>query len=100
MSNYIRIKKSSETGIIAIMHYLLRRQHVDVQIDGEAAKTVIYGPSTSNQGALLHVVDMYGVKLNKRCFCVNEKIMSLVTYFVFCSSPNYTQKITSTYFML
>ena len=59
--NYIRIYKGSETGTFAIMHCFLRRQHLDVEADEEAIKTVIYGPSTSNQVVLLHVVDMYGV---------------------------------------
>ena len=59
MPNYIRIDKGSETGTLATMHCFLRRQHSDVETDEEAVKTVIYGPSTSNQVVLLNVVDMY-----------------------------------------
>ena len=59
--NYIRIDKGSETGTIAAMHCFLRRQHSDVETEEDAVETVIYGPSTSNQVTLLHVVDMYGV---------------------------------------
>ena len=100
MPNYIRTDKGSETGTIATMHCFLRRPHLDVETDEDAVKTVIYGPSTSNQVVLLNVIDMYGVEQNKRCFRVNEKIMPVVTCFVFCSSHSYTQKITSRYFML
>ena len=60
--NYIRINKGSETGTIAKMHYVLRRQHSDVETDEEAVKALIYGPSTSNQIFLLHAVEMYGVE--------------------------------------
>ena len=59
MPNYIRIDKGSATGTLAKMHCFLRRQHSDVETDEEAVKTVIYGPSTSNQVVLLNVVDMY-----------------------------------------
>ena len=62
MPNYIRIDKGSETGTIVTMHCVLRRPHSDVETDEEAAQTVIYGPSTSNQVVLLNVVDMYGVE--------------------------------------
>ena len=46
----------------ATIHWFLRRQHSDVEADEEAFKTVIYGPSTSNQVVLLNVIDMYGVE--------------------------------------
>ena len=59
MPNYIRLDKGSETGTLATMHCFLHRQHSDVETDEEAVKTVIYGPSTSNQVVLLNVVDMY-----------------------------------------
>ena len=59
MPNYIRLDKGSETGTLATMHCFLRRQHSDVETDEEAVKTVIHGPSTSNQVVLLNVVDMY-----------------------------------------
>ena len=62
MPNYIGIDKGSEICTIATMHYLLRRQHSDVETDEEALKTVIYESSTSNQVALLSVVDMYSVE--------------------------------------
>ena len=54
--NYIRIDKGSETDTIAAMHCFLCRQHSDVETDEEAVEAVIYGPSTSNQVVLLHVV--------------------------------------------
>ena len=73
---------------------------MDVETDEEAVETDTYGPSTSNQLILLHVVDVYGVDLNERCFRVNEKIMSVVTYFIFFSRRSHAQKITSKYFML
>ena len=82
------------------MHCFLRRQHSDRETDKEAIKTVIYGPLTSDLAVLLNVVDMHGVESHKRCFCVNEKKIPLVTYFVFCSSRSYTQRITCRYFML
>ena len=49
MPNYIGIDKDSETGTLATMHCFLRRQHLDVVTYEEPVKTVIYGPSTSNQ---------------------------------------------------
>ena len=62
MPNYIRIDKSSETGIIATMHCFLRRQHSDIGSDEKAVETLIYGPSTSNQVVLLNVAVMFGVE--------------------------------------
>ena len=59
MPNYIHIAKGSETGTLATMHCFLLRQHSHVETDEEAVKTVIYGPSTSNQVVLLNVVDTY-----------------------------------------
>ena len=59
MLNYIRIDKGSETGTIETMHCFLQRQQLDVETNGQAVKTFIYGPSTSNQVVLLNVVDMY-----------------------------------------
>ena len=59
--NYIRIDKGSKTGTIAIIHCFLRRQHLDVEADEKAVKTVMNGPSTSNQVVLLLVIDIYGV---------------------------------------
>ena len=40
MPNYIRIDRGSKNCTIATMHYLLRRQHSDVETDEEALKTV------------------------------------------------------------
>ena len=40
MPNYIGIDKGSKNCTIATMHYLLRRQHSDVETDEEALKTV------------------------------------------------------------
>ena len=40
MPNYIGIDKGLEICTIATMHYLLRRQHSDVETDEEALKTV------------------------------------------------------------
>ena len=48
LSNYIRIDKGTETGVLATMHCFLRKQQPDIETE-EAIDTVIYGPSTSNQ---------------------------------------------------
>ena len=40
MPNYIGIDKGSKNCTTATMHYLLRRQHFDVETDEEALKTV------------------------------------------------------------
>lgn len=41
----LRVDKGTETGTMATMHAVLRRHHNDM----DPHKTVIYGPSTSNQ---------------------------------------------------
>lgn len=45
MSAMLRVDKGTETGTMATMHAFLRRHHNDM----DPHKTVIYGPSTSNQ---------------------------------------------------
>ena len=42
-----------KAGAIAIMHCLLHWQHLDVETDEEAVKTVVYGPLTSGQGSFV-----------------------------------------------
>ena len=70
----------------------LHRQHSDAETDEEAAKTVICGPLTSNQVVLLNVVHMYVLCWTKwKVF--SEKVMLLVTYFSYCFSRSWTQKI-------
>ena len=71
--NNIRIDKGSETGTLATMHCFLRRQHSDVETDEKAVKTVIYGPSTSNQVVLLNLVDMYRLSKMKDVFVSMRK---------------------------
>lgn len=45
IASIIRVDKGTETGIMATMHAYLRQSHGDM----DAANTVLYGPSTSNQ---------------------------------------------------
>ena len=45
IASMIRVDKGTETGVIATMHAYLRQNHGDM----DAADTVLYGPSTSNQ---------------------------------------------------
>ena len=42
-----------KAGAIATMHCLLHWQHLDVETDEEAVKTVVYGPLTSGQGSFV-----------------------------------------------
>ena len=42
-----------KAGAIAAMHCLLHWQHLDVETDEEAVKTVVYGPLTSGQGSFV-----------------------------------------------
>ena len=42
-----------KAGAIATMHCLLQWQHLDVETDEEAVKTVVYGPLTSGQGSFV-----------------------------------------------
>ena len=46
------LDKGSETGVMALMHSFLRRHHGDMDL----VKTVMYGPSTSNQVCVLFYV--------------------------------------------
>ena len=45
IASLIRVDKGTETGVMATMHAYLRQNHGDMN----AAETVLYGPSTSNQ---------------------------------------------------
>ena len=45
MAAMLRVDKGTETGVMATMHSFLRRHHGDM----DPHKTVVYGPSTSNQ---------------------------------------------------
>ena len=46
------LDKGSETGVMALMHSFLRQHHGDM----DPVKTVMYGPSTSNQVCVLFYV--------------------------------------------
>ena len=52
IASKLRLEKGSETGVMALMHVLLR-QHLG---DMDLVKTVMYGPSTSNQVCALFYV--------------------------------------------
>ena len=50
IASMIRVDKGTETGVMATMHAYFRQNHGN---DMNAAHTVLYGPSTSNQVILL-----------------------------------------------
>ena len=52
IASKLRLDKGSETGVMALMHLLLRQHHGDMDL----VKTVMYGPSTSNQVCALFYV--------------------------------------------
>ena len=52
IASKLRQDKGSETGVMALMHLLLRQHHGDMDL----VKTVMYGPSTSNQVCALFYV--------------------------------------------
>ena len=52
IASKLRLEKGSETGVMALMHLLLRQHHGDMDL----VKTVMYGPSTSNQVCALFYV--------------------------------------------
>ena len=52
IASKLKLDKGSETGVMALMHSFLRQHHGNM----DPVKTVMYGPSTSNQVCALFYV--------------------------------------------